>query len=93
MNFSYLQFCQMSGESMRRLMQDQAYPGANECGGSDKEGQEQGLSGMRVAGDIANRIFMIQRNPPLRQKILYPSATAFAITDAGARLQPKGGVP
>ncbi len=29
-NFSYLQFCQMSGESMRRLMQDQAYPGANE---------------------------------------------------------------
>ncbi|WP_188394109.1 hypothetical protein [Mesorhizobium sp. SARCC-RB16n] len=44
MKLPYLQFCQMSGESMGRLVQDKAYPSANEYGGSDKEGQEQGLS-------------------------------------------------
>ena len=33
---------------------------------------------MRVAGGIANRIFVNQRNAPFRQKILYPPAAANA---------------
>lgn len=59
----------MSGESMGCLVQDKAYPSADEYGNSDKEEQEtRSFERIKLVGCLANRIVMIGRNPLIRQR-------------------------